>query len=185
MVTPSFAILARRLRELWPVIVVVGLPAATALAIQQTAQCRRPADDLNDVNGVAHHAVARILAVLAGFILAPQICVALAATSRVIEGLGVRSALRRSRALTKGRRGRAILLSALLVWIEFSVPGLIGGVLLLMIGWPFWLTNFVSIAATAILLPFSPIGRTLQFYDFRSEDARNRSLAAPVSRLTS
>lgn len=243
VVTAAFAILGRRVSALWPVIVIVGLSAALALGLQQVALRRRPTDDVTDVNGVAHHAVAGLLAILVGFALAPVIAVLLAATSRVvenlargdaarpweaiaasvrrpsaaivqllvyavatvlassllllpvalwlislwavampaaaIEGLGVRAALRRSRCLTNGRRWRAVLLSALLVWIGFSLPGAIGGILLLMTGWPFWVTNLVSIAATSVLLPFSAIGLTLQFYDFRSEDRRDREPLAP------
>ena len=245
VVTASFAILGRCVRQLWPVILVVGFSAAGALALQQIALRRRPTGDITDVNGVAHHALAWIIAILAGFILAPIISVGLAATSRIverisrneparpwhaladsirhpaaaaaqllvyvivtllasslyllplalllisfwavsmpaaaIEGLGIRGALRRSRMLTKGRRWRAIVLSALLVWIGFSVPGLVGGVVLLMTGLPFWLTNLVSVAASALLLPFSAIGLTLQFYDFRSEEARDRGAAQRIA----
>jgi hypothetical protein len=67
-----------------------------------------------------------------------------------------------------------VFLSALLVWIGFSLPGAIGGLLLLVTGWPFWVTNTVAILASAVLLPFSAIGLSLQFYDFRREavDAR-------------
>jgi hypothetical protein len=98
---------------------------------------------------------------------------AVAMPAAVIEDLGFVAAFRRSAALTKGRRWRAVLLSALLVWIGFSLPGLIGGLLLLVTGWPFWITNIVSIVFSALLLTLSAIGLTLQFYDFRQEEARN------------
>jgi hypothetical protein len=98
---------------------------------------------------------------------------AVAMPAAVIERRGVISALRRSAQLTKGRRWRAVFLSALLVWVGFSVPGAVGGLLLLVTGWPFWATNLVSILLGAVLLPFSAIGLTLQYYDFRAEEARD------------
>ncbi|MBK9738626.1 MAG: hypothetical protein IPO93_03740 [Actinobacteria bacterium] len=99
---------------------------------------------------------------------------AVAMPAAVIERRGFIDAFRRSAGLTKGRRWRAVFLSALLVWIGFSLPGAIGGLLLLVTGWPFWVTNTVAILASAVLLPFSAIGLSLQFYDFRREavDAR-------------
>ena len=97
---------------------------------------------------------------------------AVAMPSAEIERRGVRSAFRRSRQLTHGRRWRTVLLSALLVWIGFAAPDLLGGTLLLVTGWPFWATNVVAIAIAAVLVPFSAIGLTLQFYDFRQEADR-------------
>ena len=112
---------------------------------------------------------------------------AVAMPAAVIEDRGVIAAFRRSTALTKGRRWRAVLLSALLVWIGFSVPGALGGLLLLVTGWPFWVSNVVAIVAGAILLPFSAIGLTLQYYDFRQEESRRRrrpgTLEQPQSRI--
>ncbi len=103
---------------------------------------------------------------------------AVAMPAAVIEHLGVIGSLRRSTRLTKGRRWRAVFLSALLVWIGFSLPGVIGGLMLLVTGWPFWLTNLAAIVVGAVLLPFSAIGLTLQYYDFRQEERRD---AAPDS----
>ena len=97
---------------------------------------------------------------------------AVAMPAAVIEGLGVVPAFRRSARLTKGRRWRAVFLSALLVWIGFSLPGALGGILLLLTGWPFWMSNVVAIVAGSVLLPVAAIGLTLQYYDFRQEDAR-------------
>ena len=92
------------------------------------------------------------------------------------------SAFRRSAALTRGRRWRAVFLSALLVWIGFAVPPAAGGILLLVTGWPFWVSNLVSIVLAAILLPFAAIGLTLQFYDFRQEDRRKHAEAPAQAR---
>ena len=97
----------------------------------------------------------------------------------MIEDRGVMDAFRRSRELTKGRRWRAVFLSTLLVWMGASVPPAIGGILLLLTGWPFWVTNVVAIVAGAVLLPFSAIGLTLQFYDFRQEASRDAALEVP------
>ena len=103
---------------------------------------------------------------------------AVAMPAAVIEGLGVVPAFRRSARLTKGRRWRAVFLSTLLVWIGFSLPGALGGILLLLTGWPFWMSNVVAIVAGSVLLPFSAIGLTLQYYDFRQEEARDTVVVA-------
>ena len=63
------------------------------------------------------------------------------------------------------------------MWIGFNVPAAVGGIVLLVTGWPFWVTNTVAIVCGAVLLPVSAIGLTLQFYDFRQEEARDRALA--------
>ena len=60
------------------------------------------------------------------------------------------------------------------------LPGAIGGLMLLVTGWPFWVTNLAAIAATAVLLPFSAVGLTLQFYDFRHEEQRTEPVGLPA-----
>lgn len=99
---------------------------------------------------------------------------AVAVPAAAIEARRPLSALRRSQQLTKGRRWRAVFLSCLFIWVGVTLPGLIGGITLLLTGWPFWIANLVSIAASAILLPFSAIGLSLQYYDFRAEERRDR-----------
>jgi hypothetical protein len=237
VVTASFGLLVGRLRDLWPIIVTIGLSSAAALALQRVALHRRPSDDITDVNGIADRPLAIIVVVLISLALAPVIAVLLAATCRIIEniardrpaapwqslGLTVRkptgalvqfvlylvvtalasslvglpialvlisffavampaavvedrrfvASFRRSARLTTGRHWRAIFLSALLIWIGFSLPGAVGGLLLLITGWPFWITNLTTIILSAILLPFSAIGLTLQLYDFRQEESRD------------
>jgi hypothetical protein len=145
--------------------------SALALAI------RRPAGAL--VQLILLVVVTSLASSLVGFPIALLLIAwwAVAMPAAVIEGLGVRAAFHRSSRLTKGRRWRAVLLSALLVWVGFSVPGAIGGLLLLVTGWPLWVTTLASISASAVLLPFSAIGLTLQFYDFRQEFERDRSPA--------
>jgi hypothetical protein len=236
VVSASFGLLFRHLDVLWPVVVVVGLASAGALALQRLALHNRPSGDITDVNGLADTPFAILAALLVAVALAPVVALAQAATSQVVEGLArdhhisgwaaialavrrpsgavvqlvlfvvvtmlassliglpvalllisfwavsmpaaviedrrVVPAYRRSFQLTKGRRWRAVFLSALLVWIGFSLPGALGGILLLVTGWPFWMSNVVAILAGAILLPFSAIGLTLQFYDFRQEERR-------------
>jgi hypothetical protein len=100
--------------------------------------------------------------------------VALPATE--LEDEGVRAGLRSSRLLTKGRRIRSMLVGGLLVWLGFSLPSGVGAILLLLTGWPFWITNLVSIVVAALLVPVTAIGLTLLYYDLR---ARSRRPAEP------
>ena len=248
VVSSSFGLLFHGLRRLWPIILVLALATAGTLALQRLALQRRPSDNLVDVYGIVSEPWLIVLVVLLSWLLAPFVAVALAATTRVIEGTarehyvsgwaalawavrrpsaaivqlilfavvtvmassvillpvallvialfavampaamiedrGIVDAFRRSARLTKGRRWRAVFLSAVLVWIGFSLPNALGGILLLLTGWPFWVSNIVSIIAAAILLPFSAIGLTLQFYDFRREadrDADQNSRASESS----
>lgn len=245
VVSASFGLLFRRLDVMGPIVVVIGLANAGALALQRLALHNRPSGDITDVNGLADTPIAVLAALLVSFVLAPLVAIAQAATSRVIdgiardhrisgwaaialavrrpsgavvqlllfmvvtvlassllglplallliaifvvampaaviEGLGVRPAYRRSARLTKGRRWRAVILSTLLVWIGFSLPGALGGILLLVTGWPFWMSNVVAIAAGSVLLPFAAIGLTLQYYDFRQEEHRNALLLPDVA----
>jgi hypothetical protein len=106
---------------------------------------------------------------------------AVAMPAAVVERLGFVNSFKRSARLTTGRHWRAIFLSALLVWIGFSLPGAVGGLLLIVTGWPFWITNTVVIILSAILLPFSAIGLTLQFYDFRQEEVRDTAAATATA----
>jgi hypothetical protein len=106
---------------------------------------------------------------------------AVAMPAAQIERLGFVGAFRRSRQLTRGRRWRAVLLSALLVWIGFALPDAVGGILLLLTGWPFWVSNLVAIGVAAVLVPFSAIGLTMQFYDFRQEVERDQNSRASAS----
>ncbi len=91
----------------------------------------------------------------------------------VVERRGLVAAFRRSAQLTHERRWRSVALSTALVWLGFTAPNLVGGLLLLLTGWPFWLTNAIAIVVGALLIPFSAIGLTLQFYDFRQESTRD------------
>jgi hypothetical protein len=92
--------------------------------------------------------------------------VALPATE--LEDEGVRSGLRRSAELTRGRRIRSMLLGGFLVWLAFSLPEGVGAVVLLLTGWPFWVTNTISIVVAAVLVPTASIGLTLLYYDLRA-----------------
>jgi hypothetical protein len=96
--------------------------------------------------------------------------VALPATE--LEDEGVRAGLRSSRRLTKGSRIRAMLVGGLLVWLGFSLPSGVGAILLLLTGWPFWITNLVSIVVAAALVPVTAIGLTLLYYDLRARAHR-------------
>ena len=98
---------------------------------------------------------------------------AVAMPAAAVENLGFVTAFRRSLALTRGRRWRSVLLSALLLWIGFLVPGVIGALVLLLTGWAFWVTNLIAIVIGAFLAPFAAVGLTLQYYDFRQEERRD------------
>jgi membrane protein implicated in regulation of membrane protease activity len=97
-----------------------------------------------------------------------------------LEDQGVRAGLRRSGELTKGRRVRSMLLGGFLVWLAFSLPSGVGAVVLLLTGWPFWVTNLVSIVVAAVLVPASSIGLTLLYYDLRQRRAQPQEAPAPV-----
>jgi hypothetical protein len=95
--------------------------------------------------------------------------VALPATE--LEDDGVRRGLLRSRLLTKGHRLRAALLGAFLVWTAFSLPTSLGAVVLLVTGWPFWVTNVIAMLVASVLVPVAAIGLTLLYYDLRARYA--------------
>ena len=97
-----------------------------------------------------------------------------------LEDQGVRAGLRSSGALTKGRRIRSMLLGGVLVWLAFSLPSGVGAIVLLLTGWPFWVTNLVSIVVAAVLVPASSIGLTLLYYDLRERSAQRQDIPEPV-----
>ena len=105
--------------------------------------------------------------------------VALPATE--LEDEGVRAGLRRSGELTRGRRIRSMLLGGFLVWLAFSLPSRIGAIVLLLTGWPFWVTNLISIVVAAVLVPAASIGLTLLYFDLRQRSAQREQEPAPVS----
>ena len=102
--------------------------------------------------------------------------VALPATE--LEDDGVRAGLRSSVRLTKGRRIRSMMLGGVLVWLGFSLPQGVGAIVLLLTGWPFWVTNLISVVAAAILVPVTAVGLTLLYYDLRCRAAQRA--AEPV-----
>jgi hypothetical protein len=97
-----------------------------------------------------------------------------------LEDKGVRAGLRSSGVLTKGSRIRSMLLGGFLVWLAFSLPSGVGAIVLLLTGWPFWVTNLVSIVVAAVLVPAASIGLTLLYYDLRRRTARRQDVPEPV-----
>ena len=97
-----------------------------------------------------------------------------------LEDQGARAGLRRSGELTKGRRIRSMLLGGFLVWLAFSLPSGVGAVVLLLTGWPFWVTNLVSIVVAAVLVPAASIGLTLLYYDLRQRQAERQDAPQTV-----
>lgn len=96
--------------------------------------------------------------------------VALPATE--LEDEGVRAGLRRSASLTKGRRIRSMLVGGFLVWLAFSLPDGVGAVFLLVTGWPFFVTDLISVVVAAFLIPAASIGLTLLYYDLRARQSQ-------------
>jgi hypothetical protein len=88
-----------------------------------------------------------------------------------LEDRGVRNGLRTSARLTKGRRLRTALLLLFLVWFGFALPEGIGAIALLLTGWPFWVTNAISILLSSVLVPAAAVGLTLLYYDLRRRAA--------------
>jgi len=101
--------------------------------------------------------------------------VALPATE--LEDEGIRRGLRRSSALTRGHRWRSALLGAFLVWLAFSLPSGVGAIVLLVTGWPFWLSDLVSLAVAAVAIPATAVALTLLYYDLRARS----TASAPAS----
>ena len=168
---------------------VVAMGMATAVEITDAMASHREIDALTAFRRVLVHpggwfvaiavyvvvtllAATWLLLPLALFLMAIW-AVALPATE--LEDQGVRAGLHSSRVLTKHRRIRAMLVGGLLVWLGFSLPSGVGAIVLLLTGWPFWVTNLVSIVVAAVLVPVTAIGLTLLYYDLRR---RTRDSAA-------
>lgn len=111
-------------------------------------------------------------------------CWAVAPAAAVIEGLPLGVAFRRSAELTKGHRWRTLIVQTLLLVIGVVLAGLVGAVILLLTGWPFWVSTAISVLMLAVLLPVAFAGTALQFYDLRQrtsdQGAVEGSEPAPV-----
>ena len=112
-------------------------------------------------------------------------CWAVAPAAAVIEGLPLGAAFRRSAELTKGHRWRTLLVQTLLLLIGLGLAGLVGAVILLLTGWPFWVSTAISVLLLAVFLPVAFAGTAMQFYDLRrrasGQAAVEGSQPAPVS----
>jgi hypothetical protein len=104
--------------------------------------------------------------------------VALPATE--LEDEGVRKGLRRSAGLTKGRRIRSMLVGGFLVWLAFSLPNGVGAIVLLLTGWPFFVSDVISVVIAALLVPAASIGLTLLYYDLRARQAQAEPAPEPA-----
>jgi hypothetical protein len=98
-----------------------------------------------------------------------------------LEDRGVRNGLRTSARLTKGRRLRTALLLLFLVWVGFALPAGVGAIALLLTGWPFWVTNAISILLSSLFVPAAAIGLTLLYYDLRRRAAATADQPAPAT----
>ena len=98
-----------------------------------------------------------------------------------LEDRGVRNGLRTSARLTKGHRLRTALLLLFLVWFGFALPAGVGAIALLLTGWPFWVTNAISIVLSSVLVPATAIGLTLLYYDLRSRAVASAEVPTEVA----
>lgn len=132
------------------------------------------------------------------FLLATSVVVALAVTlvllplalyltarwavsfaAATVEGLGVRDALRRSDELTRGRRWRVGIIAATLLVLGLTSGPVVGGLLLLVTGWPTGVVNAIGGVVSAVALMVPAVGMGLLFLDLRR---RGRAEAdTPVS----
>ena len=108
-----------------------------------------------------------------GLVLLSLWCVSFVASSR--EGLGVRESFARSRDLTHTRRVKSTLLAVVLLYSATLCGPVVGGLLLLVTGWPVAVCNLVAAACTALLVPIPTVGVGLLFYDLRHESASGRT----------
>jgi hypothetical protein len=109
-----------------------------------------------------------------GLVLLSLWCVSFVAASQ--EGLGVRDSFARSQALTRTRRLKSTLLALVLLYSATLCGPFVGGLLLLVTGWPVALCNAVAAAFTALLVPVPTIGIGLLFYDLRHESGATASV---------
>ena len=108
-----------------------------------------------------------------GLLLLSLWCVSFVAASQ--EGLGVRDSFARSQDLTRTRRLKSTLLAVVLLYSATLCGPFVGGLLLLVTGWPVALCNAVAAAFTALLVPIPTIGMGLLFYDLRHESRATAS----------
>ncbi len=111
-------------------------------------------------------------------VLLSRWAVALPATE--LEDQGVRRGLGRSASLTKGRRIRSMLVGGFLVWLAFSLPDGVGAVVLLVTGWPFFVSDVISVVVAAFLIPAASIGLTLLYYDLRARQTEPEPATEPI-----
>jgi MFS family permease len=88
-----------------------------------------------------------------------------------VEGTGVRASLRRSQELTRTRRTKSAMLVLVLLLLASTSGPVVGGLLLLVTGWPVATVNAIAALVTALLVPVPTIGIGLLFYDLRHEES--------------
>ena len=104
----------------------------------------------------------------------------MAPAAAVIEDLPLGAAFRRSADLTKGHRWRTLLIQTLMLVIGLVLAGLVGAVLLLLTGWPFWVSTAISVLMLAVLVPVAFAGTAMQFYDLRRRASEQGAESEPV-----
>jgi hypothetical protein len=117
---------------------------------------------------------------LAGFPVAIWLGIRFAFVPYVVmlEGTGVREALRRSTALVRGTWWRTAIVLGLLYVIAVSVSTVIGWVLIFTTSLPPELLNVIGSALYGLILPFIAISACLLYFD-RVERANTEGLTPP------
>ncbi|MEZ5115237.1 MAG: hypothetical protein R2737_03110 [Candidatus Nanopelagicales bacterium] len=93
---------------------------------------------------------------------------AVAYPAAATEGAGIRASLRRSATLTKGHRWRTLWLTLLVLLGAAWVGPLVGALLLLVTGVPFWVANLATGIVAALLVVVSATAFALQLLDLRT-----------------
>ena len=75
---------------------------------------------------------------------------------------------------------RSMLVGGLLVWLAFSLPDGVGAVVLLVTGWPFFVSDLISVVIAAFLVPAASIGLTLLYYDLRARRTQPEPSTEPI-----
>ena len=60
-----------------------------------------------------------------------------------------------------------------------STPG-VGAVVLLLTGWPFFVSDVISVVIAAVLIPAASIGLTLLYYDLRARRTQPEPATEPI-----
>lgn len=183
----------------WAVLALIdGICAAVVLELVQQVGDRRRPRLRAAVRSVWRHrtpvyvfllGVAIVAATLSTFWLFPVALVMLTMWSVSMAAAGVenqplRRAFRRSALLVRIHPVKSAVVALLLLLTAAVAGPVLGGVLLLVSGWPVWISDLAAGVVTAIVVPAAVIGLGLLFYDLRRGEqaagAQESPQASPV-----